>query len=100
MNQVSSINHLLARRSGDIDFVILYPLTIHPKGQGPKPATFLEIFSDPSSMSAQRFGEVFNERAKKALSRLVRRSLEDTPERNSFIESSEGRYSEAVSYTH
>jgi hypothetical protein len=47
-------------------------------------------------MSGQRFGEVFNERSKKALSSLVRRPLEDTPERNSFIESGEGRYSVVV----
>jgi hypothetical protein len=41
-------------------------------------------------MGSQYFGEVFNQRAKKALARLARRPLQDSPERNSFIEPSEG----------
>jgi hypothetical protein len=42
-------------------------------------------------VSFQRPGEIFNERGKESLPRLVGRSLEDAPQSSPFIESAQGK---------
>jgi hypothetical protein len=69
----------------------LDPLPVHPESQGAQAATFLDILSDPSSVSIQRPGKVFNEGSKEALPRLVGSSLENAPQRSPFIEPAQGK---------
>jgi hypothetical protein len=90
MDESSRVNDLLAGCPGDIDLIILDPLSIHPEGKGAKPTTLLDIFSDPGAVGIQRFGKIFDEGGKKTLARLIRRPLEDSPEGCCFVEPAQG----------
>ena len=48
MDEPLGVDDLLARRSGDVDVIVLDPLTVHPKGKGMEAASFRENIPSPT----------------------------------------------------
>ena len=77
MHQLGRVDHVLAGSPGDIDFIVLDPLVVHPEGQGAKAARLGEIFRHPSSMRAKCLGKILHQRCKKLLARFRCGPFED-----------------------
>src|SRR6185295_2740602 len=77
MDEPLGVDDLLARRSGDVDVIVLDPLTVHPKGEGAEAASFRKIFRHPRAVGTECFGKVLHQRCKKLLARFRCGPFED-----------------------
>ena len=77
MYQLGRFDHALARSPGDIDFIVLDPLAVHPKGEGAEAALLGEIFRHPGAVRAERLAKILHQRGKKLLARFRCGPFED-----------------------
>ena len=81
MHQFGRVDHVLAGCSGDIHFIVVDPLAVHPECKGAEPACLGKILCDPGAMRAQRFRQVLDQRGKESLSRFGGSPLENRLQR-------------------
>lgn len=67
VDQPGRVDDALAGGPGDINFIVLHPLPVHPEGKGSEAALLREIFRDPGSMCPQGTGKVFHQCREKSV---------------------------------